>query len=159
MLKLGSFAPCSKIYNGSEYIDATQDQIYKCCKTRCDKYHQRCKDLHVDCGEIPSVCNRVCQTARYNVGSKYFDNCMEKYKCLDNDFINHECLLINKDDIINCCTKSCDFEDCENYCKTSYDINLERSKPYILKSNHHMLYIGIFIVIITIIFIWRFNRT
>lgn len=145
--KIGAFSPCTIVWDEKEgkYIDATKDDIYKCCKKRCNDYEKDCLrvcksgyplikvpgDCQHSCGILTDVCNRVCETGRFDYSNRYFDECMNKSGCIENDTISEDCIIKNKKDIIDCCKKSCPKKkdiNCDDYCNTSFEIHLARSK-------------------------------
>lgn len=148
-LNMGSFAPCSKYWDGAKYIDATPDQQYKCCNSKCIRYSDICGNSD-SCDSMTQVCNKVCQSVRYDPYIRHFDKCMVDIGCLKNDILNYDCIKKNKDQLISCCINKCD--NCDEHCKISYDINLERSLPdNNSKKYYWVLMLLVFLVIILVI--------
>lgn len=167
--KVGAFSPCSVYWDDSQkkYVNSTTDQVYNCCQKRCNEYNNAClkvckkdypkssvnyynditenqQECKESCDILTDVCNRVCESGRFDFTNRYFDKCLESSKCIQNDSISEECLTINKEKIITCCKDSCEKEklpnvDCSNHCDTSYNIHLIRSKNIPSIQNIQML--------------------
>jgi len=153
------FAPCSVSWDKDkkEFRKNTRDEIYLCCDAKCDKYRggcdQLCNEKHDEavkgtlgdclfsCHVMGNVCDKMCQSARFDWNQKYFDDCLKKTGCLKNEFLDNKCLIDNKDGIMGCCLRNCRPEknlNCEQHCATSYDINLERSAPVNITKSHQL---------------------
>lgn len=144
------FAPCSVSWDETQnkFRKLTRDEVYLCCDKKCDKYREDCgrlchekhaeavkgtlQDCLFSCDVMGNVCDKMCQSARYDWDQKFFDKCLKKQGCLNNEFLNNKCMIDNRGELLSCCLRSCQPSkelNCEKHCATSYDINLERSAP------------------------------
>jgi hypothetical protein len=205
----GPFTPCGSVVKNGQVIPATGDEIYKCCGDRCNEYLSECNEYckriypntndglsinkypdfienihecNQSCKIMNNVCNRICETSRFDYDNRYFDACLEENKCIINDNLSDTCLSSHKKDIIDCCKKTCkknapkevhskahpgkdtiDDVDkyCQDHCDTSYNIHYQRSlnKPEITNINQvkniNNKYISIFLwITIFLLFIF-----
>jgi hypothetical protein len=77
-----------------------------------------------------NVCDKICESARFDWNQKIFDPCLKTSNCLKGEILNNKCLTDKKDELLKCCLSNCKPEEnlnCEQHCGISYDINLERS--------------------------------
>jgi hypothetical protein len=151
------FSPCSVSWDEdkNKFRKNTKDEIYLCCDKKCDKYKLECdkfchenhkkaikgklNDCLFSCHVMGNVCDKMCQSARFDWDHKYFDKCLDQAGCLKNEYLDNQCLINKKDDLLNCCLRNCQPEkdlNCEQHCGISYDINLERSIPYEITKNY-----------------------
>ena len=162
------FSPCSVIWDNEkkEFRKNTVDEIYKCCDKKCTNYRENCNqfcnknhknvydsakttypegtkfntldDCLFSCNVMGNICDKMCQSARFDWEQKYFDSCLDKSGCLKNEYLDNQCLIDNKNNLLSCCMKNCKPTlelDCKQHCAISYDINLERSTQNKLEKN------------------------
>lgn len=153
------FAPCSVSWDETQnkFRKNNRDEVYLCCDRKCDKYRMECDkfchekhneaikgtldDCLFSCKVMGNVCDKMCQSARFTWNQKYFDNCLQDAGCLRNEYLNNQCLIDKKDDLLRCCLQKCRPEkdlNCEQHCGISYDINLERSIPQKIPKNYEL---------------------
>lgn len=139
-------------------------------------------ECNQSCKIMNNVCNKICETSRFDYDNRYFDACLEENKCVINDTLSTDCLSRNKGKIISCCEKTCKInapkevhskthpgadtiedvnEYCKDHCDTSYGIHYQRSlnRPEITNINQvkniNEKYIQVFIwVIIGMLFLF-----
>jgi hypothetical protein len=115
-------------------------------------------ECNQSCKIMNNVCNKICETSRFDYDNRYFDACLEENKCVINDTLSAECLEKKKGDILSCCMKTCKTnapkevhskthpgadtisdvnEYCKEHCDTSFNIHFQRSlnRPEITNIN------------------------
>lgn len=142
VLKSGMFATCSGIWDDrlQQYRNATSTEIADCCSQQCIKPVKFCRKYCMDnlvqefdnkvlldkclktCEDVRNICLGTCSLSSPHVGmnNNYFQ-CAYEFGCRGvGNYPDRECVIKNKDEIFNCCRKTClptkDI-DCQQHCE------------------------------------------
>lgn len=128
------YTNCSGYYDNKskKYISNNPIDVFKCCINNCSDYLSYCKrvcDSEENCDKCYRYfedCQEGCESGDFWTNN-YFNKCTQDSSCFNNYVNDLDCIKRNKNDLIDCCLKSCDsikYENCSDYCNYMYDFTV-----------------------------------
>lgn len=130
---------CSGYYdkNTQKFVYYDRNNIFKCCNNQCEIPFENCKKYcekeytgdqltkcNKECYNFNNTCKSICLINETNLP---FKDCYEKI-CPDSSI---NCLDEKQNELLECCKKNCNCENCDKLCGYLYDY----TKDDLIKNN------------------------